>query len=503
MDSFQDRFSYLHSRQPSVDRRARPAPSNMKPTVLYEDRILEVDESTDEDETGSLQSDCDYDVGVAVGAGDASTTAAAVYLRLRSTPQSYYKIEENVLKERNTKLAHSKERHFTFSKIFAENESQSIIYDRCVFDAIDKEENLSVLTYGVSGSGKTFTILGDVENAGLIPRAINHIFCRYDGHVCEQAGVKIQNGQSVILDDDQVYAEVKKRSNIFKICGASGASTMLGYIEREHNFQPCNGNGTVFIYVSYVEIYNEIITDLLSETVEENKENFGGAPVQRKQLKIMTNQGNVFIKDLTSVFVKSGSEALKLLTLGKTRIKFASTALNKNSSRSHCIFFIDIIKHSDHDNFNHFTYKFCDLAGAERLKKTENVGNRLKEAQRINSSLLALGRCLDAVHINQQKKSKRQAIPFRDSKLTTLLQAPLSGKEKMSIIVSMMPTIEYAEENLNVLNFASIARQIVQCQRKRKESPRSVRYSWYRTHINCSSPNNRTDDSRLFEENYR
>lgn len=497
----QDRFSYLHSRKPSVNRRARPLPSNIKPTSLYENNILEVNESS-EDDMESVKSDCD----VGVAAPGTSTTATAVYLRLRSTPHAHYKIDENILKERNTKLALSKERHFTFSKIFAENESQSIIYDRCVFESIDNEENLSVLTYGVSGSGKTFTILGNATNAGLLPRAITHIFCRYDGRVCEKACVKIRNGQPLILDDAQVYAEETMRKNVLELCGSCD-NTMLEYIELEHNFQPCTGTGTVFIYVSYVEIYNECITDLLSGTVEENKENFGGAPIQRKQLKIMTNRGDVFIKDLTSVYVKSGNEALRLLSLGKTRIKFASTALNQNSSRSHCIFFIDLIKCDGHDNFEHFTYRFCDLAGAERLKKTDNVGSRLKEAQRINSSLMVLGRCLDAVHVNQQQKRGKppQAIPFRDSKFTTLLQAPLSGKEKMSIIVSMMPTIEYADENLNVLNFASIARQIVQCERKRKasENGRSVRYSWFRSHMNSSSPNNSGENARMYEENYR
>lgn len=111
------------------------------------------------------------------------------------------------------------------------------------------------------------------------------------------------------------------------------------------------------------------------------------------------------------------------------------------------------------------SFKFCDLAGSERQYKTNNnTGNGLKEAQSINSSLTVLGRCLKAATVNNERnKNKKQTtnIPFRESKLTLLLQAALQGKEKLIMIANVTPTDTYFEENMNVLNFASITRNIL------------------------------------------
>lgn len=122
------------------------------------------------------------------------------------------------------------------------------------------------------------------------------------------------------------------------------------------------------------------------------------------------------------------------------------------------------------------------MAGSERLKKTENVGNRLKEAQRINTSLMVLGRCFDSMFQNQQSKSK-EVVPFRESKLTMLLQRSLMGQEKITTIVTMAPKVDFLDENLQVLTFASIAHQIVYTQPKQKlqdrRAGRSTRFSLF------------------------
>lgn len=106
------------------------------------------------------------------------------------------------------------------------------------------------------------------------------------------------------------------------------------------------------------------------------------------------------------------------------------------------------------------SYRFCDLAGSERVINTGTTGLRLKEAKNINTSLMVLGRCLDAASTTHKKKNN-DVIPYRDSKLTMLLQAALLGKEKLAMIVTVTPVDKYYEENLNVLNFASIAKNII------------------------------------------
>lgn len=112
---------------------------------------------------------------------------------------------------------------------------------------------------------------------------------------------------------------------------------------------------------------------------------------------------------------------------------------------------------------NLFRFAFCDLAGSERLKKTLNVGERLKEAQNINTSLLVLGRCLKTIYESQCSTNKKiESIgPFRESKLTRLFQRALSGKEQISMIVNVNPVPNLYVETQNVLNFSAIAKKIV------------------------------------------
>lgn len=101
------------------------------------------------------------------------------------------------------------------------------------------------------------------------------------------------------------------------------------------------------------------------------------------------------------------------------------------------------------------------MAGSERLKKTLNIGDRLKEAQNINTSLLVLGRCLKTIHEGQFSKQKIEHGPFRESKLTRLFQKALSGKEHIALIVNINPIPNLYIETQNVLNFSAIAKRII------------------------------------------
>lgn len=123
-------------------------------------------------------------------------------------------------------------------------------------------------------------------------------------------------------------------------------------------------------------------------------------------------------------------------------------------------------------------FSFCDLAGSERLKKTLNIGDRLKEAQNINTSLLVLGRCLKSIHEGQSTRVKTDAVgPFRESKLTRLFQRALSGKEHLALIVNVNPLPNLYIETQNVLNFAAIAKRIVIEEKKRVRTKSRSRFS--------------------------
>ncbi|XP_066585225.1 kinesin-like protein KIF20B isoform X2 [Prorops nasuta] len=209
------------------------------------------------------------------------------------------------------------------------------------------------------------------------------------------------------------------------------------------------------VWVSFAEIYNETIYDLLSNE----------CPKKRRPLKVATDsRGRTYIKDLKSISVNSGVEAYQVLMAGQYNLKVAATALNARSSRSHCIFTIKLLKYKSEDNpaaVDISTFAFCDLAGSERLKKTLNIGDRLKEAQNINTSLLVLGRCLKSIYDGQAQKQNEHTGPFRESKLTRLFQWALCGKEKISLIVNVNPIASLSVETQNVLCFSAIAKKIV------------------------------------------
>ncbi|EDW78276.1 uncharacterized protein Dwil_GK16261 [Drosophila willistoni] len=472
--------SFLMAREPSVDRRFRPRPE--KQQRLF-DGIRESEES-DSTENELTDTESEYEASSTATADNPSDVESGpqVFLRLRPVKMSCkgYLISDcgNVLVTMNANTENTSnnvnrmEKHFSFTTIFDSEVGQRDVYDTCVGPRITDEECATIMTYGTSGSGKTYTLLGDDVRAGIIPRALEHIFSMYSANIYHEPKLKVINECVVFLEDDATIIEQQIRIRLLEMCPEYAHHDRIKQVIRgDHSFKPLEGNDySVMIWVSFVEIYNELVYDLLA--LPPRKAKLGN--VQRTNLKIVGSNGKVFVKGLNRVFVKSAEEALKLLQLGQQRSTCASTAVNAKSSRSHCIFTIDVLKYHRSGMTTQNTYKFCDLAGSERVDKTGTIGSRLREAQNINTSLMVLGRCLDAAAMPSNKKKN---IPYRDSKLTMLLQASLLGKERLAMIVTVTPLDQFYEENLNVLNFASIAKDIVFKQPKQKFH--STRYSGF------------------------
>lgn len=432
---------------------------------------------------------------------DTSEPGATVYLRMRPINESTtaYRIESNSLMVGASESA-STEKQYEFSRVFPGHTSQREIYEKCVQSYIENDESFTLMAYGTSSSGKTHTINGTESSAGIIPRAIVHLFTRFQDVISDVPGVKLEKGNIMLVDESNYAKEEQLRAKYLR--DAQKMRTFTKVFEKvyeEHDFETIpRQRESVMIWISFAEIYNENVHDLLAPV--EN----GNANKPRKNLKIISNDGNAFIKDLTSVNVRSAAEAYSVYLSGLEQANTASTNVNNNSSRSHCIFLINVINCTSAADFNLSVYKFCDLAGSERQKKTENMGTRMKEAQRINSSLLVLGRCLDILHANQQKKGK-EVIPFRETKLTLFLQKGLTGREKITMIVNMLPKLEFLEENLTVLQFASIAQKIV-FKPPKQAAPsrrRSTRFSWFMSTYQSSMRKNSSDEDllNLREEN--
>lgn len=495
-----ERVSYMYQRDPSIDRRYRPRPNNV--CNLFRD-ISEEDESNPT--AASIDgSQC------SMGSSNSDTidTTASVFLRLRPEKKlsKHYMAEKNVLKVLPIEMTTTNnkdmtEKHFEFTQILHIDATQLDVYNQSAHAAIQNGESLTILTYGTSGSGKTYTMYGSDDEAGIVQRSIVHIFSLNSQIICNTPAARIDRGNFSMVAPHNAKIEQTLTSQFVVPRNQPRNNELVQRICDEHGFEAVNNNWQyVFVWISFAEIYNENVYDLLKINP--------ATATKRKNLKIIANDGNAYIKDLTSVHVMSASDAFDVISAGLTQVNYATTNINDHSSRSHCILIVDVVHFSYPDRYSTATYKFCDLAGSERLKKTENEGSRLREAQRINTSLMVLGRCFDLMFQNQQSKSK-EVVPFRESKLTMLLQKALLGHEKITTIVTMAPKIEFMDENLHVLNFASIAQQIVYKQPKpqlrNRRVARSSRFSWFMN----SDPTNKSDDmqdlidecARMEEEN--
>ncbi|KAJ3149296.1 Kinesin-like protein kif3b [Geranomyces michiganensis] len=292
-------------------------------------------------------------------------------------------------------------KNFTFDAAFDETCKQVEVYDstaRIIVDAVLSGFNGTVFCYGQTGTGKTFSMQGISEVPelrGIIPQAFHHIF----SHI-------------------------------------SHRSTEKKFLVR----------------VSFLEIYNEEIKDLLVKSPK------GGAKTAGLELKEHPETG-VYVKDLGTHVVKSVPEMEALMTLGNKSRSVGATLMNENSSRSHSIFTITVESSEPgpdgKDRIVAGKLHLVDLAGSERQNKTGASGDRLKEAAKINLSLSALGNCISAL-----VDGKSSHVPYRDSKLTRLLQDSLGGNAKTLMIATLSPASYNYEETVSTLRYANRAKSI-------------------------------------------
>ncbi|XP_041476311.1 kinesin-like protein KIF20A isoform X9 [Lytechinus variegatus] len=437
---------------------------------------------------------------------------------------------------------------FTFSKIFNEDTSQKTFFDETMLatvkDFIDGH-NCLLFTYGVTNAGKTYTIQGVPQDGGILPRSLDVIFNSIEDRQYLSNRVKPRYFCDVVkLSERQQKKEEDVKSKVLALgsipsTGAGDQTTMLegesmtddslntdishaSYSATNDDSQDSSklseskmsttrdieamGNQTFLdevnaripddtmvnvdaqgpikfsVWVSFAEIYNEYMYDLLEPLPKEKK-------IRRQALKLAEDKnGSIYIKGLKQIQVNSADEAYRILKIGQRNLSIAATKLNHCSSRSHCIFSIKVLRVVDVDDphvarVSHLS--FCDLAGSERYTRTQNTGERLKEAGNINTSLLTLGKCIHALRYNQNHpKAHPKIIPFRESKLTRLFQSFFLGKGKASMVVNVNQCASGFDETMHVLKFSAIAKQVTTVTSKLdnrwkepppKKSKRSVR----------------------------
>ena len=304
---------------------------------------------------------------------------------------------------------------FSFDGVLDSNSTQQQVYESCAFSLVEsvfEGYNATIFAYGQTGSGKTFSMMGSTEEdtlKGIMPRSFEHVI-------------------SLI--------------------------------------NTCSEDKSFFITASFLEIYNEEIHDLLVK-------NPNGKPC-KCELRESSEKG-FFVKDLSQKVVHSVSELLTLLAQGNKQRVIGETLMNDKSSRSHTLFGLRI--ESSHylgvnvkPKISAGKLNLVDLAGSERQNKTQATDERFKEGVKINLSLSALGNVISAL---ADGKANKGHIPYRDSKLTKLLQDSLGGNSKTIMLANINPSSLHYEETLGTLRYASRTKMIKN-KPKMNEDPKDM-----------------------------
>ncbi|CAJ1056595.1 kinesin-like protein KIF23 isoform X2 [Xyrichtys novacula] len=368
-----------------------------------------------------------------------------------------------------------KETQYSFKKVFGVSVSQIELFEHVAKPLVDDllhGKNGLLFTYGVTGSGKTFTMTGSPGQGGLLPRSLNMIFQsigpyqakRYVFKTDDKNGMEVQNEVDALL-------ERQRRENSLPIPKTSSRQKLdpeiADMINPEEAFEAegVDEDSSFSIFVSYIEIYNNYIYDLLEETQEDA---IKPKPPQSKTLREDQNH-NMYVAGCMEVEVKSAEEAFQVFWRGQKKRKVANTRLNRESSRSHSVFIIKLAQaplDADGDNVlqdrNQVTVsQLClvDLAGSERTGRTGAEGTRIREAGNINQSLLNLRTCIEILRENQMCGTNRM-VPYRDSKVTHLFKNYFDGEGKVRMVVCVNPKADDYEETLLVMRFAEMTQEV-------------------------------------------
>ncbi|RMD42571.1 hypothetical protein DV735_g2545, partial [Chaetothyriales sp. CBS 134920] len=288
-----------------------------------------------------------------------------------------------------------KDQTFGFDRIFDENATQDDVYvetAKPLLDSVLDGYNATVFAYGATGCGKTHTITGTAQQPGIIFLTMQELFDR------------------------------------------------IG---------ECQEEKVTEISLSYLEIYNETIRDLL-------------VPSETKAGLMLREDSHqaVSVAGLSSHTPRNANEVMEMIILGNERRSMSPTEANATSSRSHAVLQINVAQKdrnaSVEEPHTMATLSIIDLAGSERASATKNRGVRLMEGANINKSLLALGSCINAL-CDPRKKNH---VPYRNSKLTRLLKFSLGGNCKTVMIVCVSPSSQHFDETQNTLRYANRAKNI-------------------------------------------
>ncbi|KAG5448135.1 Kinesin-like protein kif23 [Clonorchis sinensis] len=388
-------------------------------------------------------------------------------------------INETTLKTVGSRAGSYKETLHTFSAVYDDQVSQDVIFQNVALPLVGElleGKNGLLLTYGTTGSGKTYAMQGTSKEAGILPLALEVLFNSLGDRQTKKYVVKpdgingfvIQSETDALMDrhhlDYQQRLKLPRNDVLSTPHVKSRASATL----------PLPSKALYAVFISLVEVYNNNIYDLLRETPD-----IPGRPGVTHALREDAHR-NIYVSGCVEAEVKTVDEALKIFAAGQKRRRIGQTALNCESSRSHCVFTIRLVRTGYDEKYDEaienkdllVVSQLClvDLAGSERANRAGTQGDRLKEASNINSSLMNLRKCIEVLREIQSMGQSHlglatpggttRVVPYRDTRLTHLFKTYFEGSGRVVMLVCIRQSVADYDETMHVLKFAETSQEV-------------------------------------------
>ncbi|XP_050443213.1 kinesin-like protein KIF23 [Adelges cooleyi] len=362
----------------------------------------------------------------------------------------------------------SREGQFSYKKIFTDYETQEVVFQELALPLIEQllsGRSSLLFAYGISGSGKSYTMTGNHVDGGIVGRCFDVIFNSITDYQARRFTFKPDklNGYDILSVEDAMISKAEDFKNNVKFTKTpkkrDGDSNRVPF---DYKIVDIDQDVAYSVFISYVEIYHNYVYDLLEDVSD-------GEIKRNSKIIREDSNGNMYVHGANEQEVNSADEAFDWLRKGQLRKRTAPTLLNIDSSRSHTVFTLRLVQAPlDADGVNVIQDKkytvvsqlsLVDLAGSERAGKAKTTGQRLQEAGEINKSLSNLKQCLKILYDNQSSSNLRsiaEKIPYRTSRLTHLFKSFFEGSGSIRILICINPMSDYAEL-LPVLQFGEMS----------------------------------------------
>lgn len=381
------------------------------------------------------------------------TDTVGVYLRLRPL-----KTDEPTLVKIDSQRVETKRPDGSSHQIYKFNhifdcESQREVFIKVAKPIVDDLVNIGkdglIFTYGITGSGKTYTMEGHANNPGLIYRTIDCVF--------NSIGPQ-QTPKGLIASDGVNGYRVRKSTSLYPHL-SEALPTMPSVIKwqnrsKETSSVTADPLAYYCLFISLTELYNKQVIDLFEDFQD---------PKEKKRREIRADaRGINFVANAMEIEVKSAEEAVEYYARGVKRRRTGSTALNQESSRGHCVFTMKLVRimkapsgHFNEDTLISSQLCLVDLAGSERAKRSGATGGALHEACNINNSLGALRKCIRAL-----RDCEPTNLQYRDYTLTRLFQSYFEGVGAVRMVLCVKPTPQDFDENNMAMDFGVLSQDV-------------------------------------------